>query len=128
MEILMQRSTGVPDHWNWSAARIVCLREARRITRNESDAQDAVQEAMTRAWRHAARCTSPEQPLPWMLAITRREAFRTLADRRVEASAGELTPQPPSPQPCHAESSQRRIDLARALATLTEAERLSRGS
>jgi RNA polymerase sigma-70 factor (ECF subfamily) len=35
-----------------------------------------VQEALLRAWRHWDTCATPDSPLPWLLAITRREAFR----------------------------------------------------
>jgi RNA polymerase sigma-70 factor (ECF subfamily) len=64
------------DAWNWEAARGRCLREARRHTSSEADAQDAVQAAMLQAWRSRSSCNAPEDPLPWMLAITRREAWR----------------------------------------------------
>jgi len=66
-----------PDAWNWEAARHRCLREARRYTRSEADAQDAVQAAMLQAWRARDTCRTPDDPIPWMLAITRREAWRT---------------------------------------------------
>jgi RNA polymerase sigma-70 factor (ECF subfamily) len=66
-----------PDAWNWEAARQRCLREARRHTWTEADAQDAVQTAMLQAWRSRASCHTPDDPIPWMLAITRREAWRT---------------------------------------------------
>ena len=35
-----------------------------------------MQEALLRAWRHWDACATPEEPLPWLLAITRREAWR----------------------------------------------------
>ena len=63
--------------WDWETARSRCLREARRHTHNEADAQDAVQAAMLQAWRARSTCRTPDDPLPWMLAITRREAWRT---------------------------------------------------
>jgi RNA polymerase sigma-70 factor (ECF subfamily) len=65
-----------PDAWNWEAARRRCLREARRHAPTEADAQDAVQRAMLQAWRARAACQTPQDPIPWMLAITRREAWR----------------------------------------------------
>jgi RNA polymerase sigma-70 factor (ECF subfamily) len=65
-----------PDAWNWESARRRCLGEARRHARTEADAQDAVQAAMLQAWRSRSSCNAPEDPLPWMLAITRREAWR----------------------------------------------------
>jgi RNA polymerase sigma-70 factor, ECF subfamily len=65
------------DAWDWEAARARCLREARRHAPSEADAQDAVQSAMLLAWRGRRTCLTPEDPIPWMLAITRREAWRT---------------------------------------------------
>ena len=50
--------------------------------RNPEDAEEAVQEALTRAWRARDSCASPDAPLPWLLQITRREALRVLDRRR----------------------------------------------
>jgi RNA polymerase sigma-70 factor, ECF subfamily len=41
-----------------------------------ADAEEAVQEALVRAWLGRSRCRSPEAPLPWLLEITRNEARR----------------------------------------------------
>src|SRR2546423_2641549 len=68
--------------WQWALARQRCLREARRILRNRDDAEEAVQEAMARAWRKRAACRTPSAPLPWLLQITRNEAMRLAARRR----------------------------------------------
>jgi RNA polymerase sigma-70 factor (ECF subfamily) len=67
--------------WDWAALRRRCVREARRLVRDEQDAEEVVQEAMARAWRHRDRCRTPSQPLGWILQITRREAFRLLERR-----------------------------------------------
>lgn len=45
------------------------------------DAEEAVQEALVRAWLGQDSCRSPEAPLPWMLEITRNEARRLLSRR-----------------------------------------------
>lgn len=37
---------------------------------------------MARAWRKRAACRTPGAPLPWLLQITRNEAFRVAARRR----------------------------------------------
>ena len=75
---------GADEHppWQWAAARQRCLREARRILRNRDDAEEAVQEAMARAWRKRAACRTPSAPLPWPLQITRNESMRLAARRR----------------------------------------------
>jgi RNA polymerase sigma-70 factor (ECF subfamily) len=68
--------------------RISCTREAQRLLRNPTDAEDAAQEALTRAWRSRDRCLTPERPLPWLMRITYNESMRLLADRRrLEARA-----------------------------------------
>jgi RNA polymerase sigma-70 factor (ECF subfamily) len=64
------------EEWDWAAARARCLREARRIVTSRRDAEDAVQEALIRAWRNRQACRTPHAPLPWLLQITRREALR----------------------------------------------------
>jgi RNA polymerase sigma-70 factor, ECF subfamily len=76
-------------HWEWQTARQRCLSEARRILRDSDDAEEAVQEAMVRAWRNKASCRSPSTPLPWLVQITRNEALR-LAARRSRRQASEV--------------------------------------
>lgn len=71
-----------PDNWDWDRLRTHCEREARRLLPNAHDAEDAVQEAMMRAWRQRESCRSPDAPLPWLLRITRNEAFRLAGRRR----------------------------------------------
>ena len=75
--------------WDWHRARSRCLREARRLLRDREDAEEAVQEAMTRAWRRRAACANPEAPLGWMLQITRNEALRVI-ERRSRRRAHEF--------------------------------------
>jgi RNA polymerase sigma-70 factor (ECF subfamily) len=65
----------VPSGWDWSGLRSRCLREAVRLL-SPADAEEAVQEALVRAWLRRDACRSPEAPLPWMLEITRNEARR----------------------------------------------------
>jgi RNA polymerase sigma-70 factor, ECF subfamily len=52
-----------------------------RVLRNPEDAEEAVQEAMIRAWRARGACRVPAARTAWLLQITRREAFR-VAERR----------------------------------------------
>ena len=68
--------------WDWGALRSRCLREADRLLPG-AEAEEAVQEALIRAWTRRHSCRSPERPLPWMLEITRNEARRLLKRRRL---------------------------------------------
>jgi RNA polymerase sigma-70 factor, ECF subfamily len=65
------------------------------VLASPDDAEEAVQEALMRAWRRSDRCRNPEAPLAWILQITRNEALR-LATRhgsraRSERSDGAAT-------------------------------------
>ena len=84
--------------WEWETARRRCLREARRILRDREDAEEAVQEALIRAWRNQAKCRTPATPLPWLVQITRNEALR-LAERRQRRRASEVHDERPDRNP-----------------------------
>ncbi|MDO8184500.1 sigma-70 family RNA polymerase sigma factor [Conexibacter sp. JD483] len=68
--------------------RAAATREARRYLLASHDVDDAVQEALMRAWRRRASCRG-EDTLPWMRQIARNEALRLL-DRRRTRSEREL--------------------------------------
>lgn len=84
----------VGPRWEWEVARARCLREARRILRDSDDAEEAVQEALIRAWRSQASCRTPGAPLAWLVQITRNEALR-LAARRQRRQASEVPEEEP---------------------------------
>jgi RNA polymerase sigma-70 factor (ECF subfamily) len=63
--------------WDWAGLRTRCFREAVRVL-PRVDAEEAVQEALVRAWLRRDACRSPEAPLPWLLEITRNEARRLI--------------------------------------------------
>lgn len=48
------------------------------MLRSREDAEEVVQDAMLRAWRARDRCSQPEAPAPWVLAIVRNEARRKM--------------------------------------------------
>lgn len=75
--------------WESEVARRRCLREARRILRDREDAEEAVQEALIRAWRSRDSCRGPGSSLPWLVQITRNEALR-MAARRQRRRASEF--------------------------------------
>ena len=98
----MQRTQGKPvviakdreafaGAWDWAQLRSCCLREARRLIPG-AEAEEAVQEALARAWTRRHACRSPEAPLGWMLQITRNESRRLLARRTRRAQATDADP------------------------------------
>jgi RNA polymerase sigma-70 factor (ECF subfamily) len=108
--------------WDWAALRSRCLHEARRLV-SGSDAEEAVQEALVRAWTRRHACRSPDAPLPWMLEITRNESRRLLARR------GRYRPPVAEPDLCEAEIDEdetaiatTRIAVEQALARLDDAD------
>jgi RNA polymerase sigma-70 factor, ECF subfamily len=77
-----------PECWDWKRLRADSLRVARRALPG-ADAEEAVQEALLRAWRLRYACRAPGTPLPWVLEITRNETLRLL-DRRARRFAREV--------------------------------------
>jgi RNA polymerase sigma-70 factor, ECF subfamily len=72
-------ASGEPG-WDWVALRRHAHQQARRLL-EPHEAEDAVQEAMIRAWRRRHHCRSPGAPEPWLRRIVRNEALR-LRERR----------------------------------------------
>jgi RNA polymerase sigma-70 factor, ECF subfamily len=115
----------VEPAWDWQAAYERCRREARRFVRDPGAAEEITQEALLRAWRGRGRCAAPQQPLPWLLAITRNEALRfktrphlahELAALEVAETAAARVPRP--------ESIAARLDLRSAMDRLSEPDQL----
>ena len=72
----------------WSDARRVCLQVARRYCGGDpAEAEDIVQDALLRAWRHAATLGDPGRQQAWLATITRNEALRHHARRKPEPVA-----------------------------------------
>ena len=116
---MTRRHNGGATEWDWDHARAVCFREAERVLGRVASAEDAAQEAVTRAWRHRHSCQTPEQPAPWIAAIARREALRVAAQRR-EAPLEEAEPASVDGPADAVEAS---LDLRRGLRLLTAGER-----
>jgi RNA polymerase sigma-70 factor, ECF subfamily len=115
------------ESWDWSMIRQRCRAEALKIVRRPHDADEVVQEALTRAWRGAASCRTPEAPLPWCLQITRNEALRLIA-RRQRLPTSELPESdrelPDRRTGDESERALERVVVGRALAELRPEERL----
>src|SRR4051794_2558684 len=94
-----------------------------RVLRDPEAADEAVQEAMTRAWRQRGSCHSPGAPGPWVAQIARNEALRLWQrEQRIQARSGEVEEEPAWGEPLE-DALIRRVSVSQALATLTEEER-----
>ena len=114
------------EHWDWSLIRRRCRAEALRILRRPHDAEDAVQEALTRAWRSRHACRNPEAPIPWCLQITRNEAIRLIGRGRPGATTAPLDAEDPVEDAEAGRDGLRvlaRVDVHRALENLPPNER-----
>jgi RNA polymerase sigma-70 factor, ECF subfamily len=96
------------------------------MLRHREDAEEAVQEAMIRAWRARDDCRVPAARTAWLLQITRREAFR-VAERRSRLRAREhLQPEeqePPSARHCELDGVESRVSFDQTLGLLQPHDR-----
>ena len=65
--------------WDWGELRSRSRAEALRVLGDPYTADEAAQEAMTRAWRQRHKCRTPGTPGPWVAQIARNEALRMRA-------------------------------------------------
>ena len=72
--------------WDWEGLASACRAEVSRVLGRSADAEDAVQEALARAWRQRASCQTPAAPTGWVRTIARHEALRII-DRRKNHSS-----------------------------------------
>lgn len=73
---------------DWAEARRRCLALAMRQLRSREDAEEVVQEALMRGWRHAESCRNRQNPISWLMTITRRECARLGRCRSERREAG----------------------------------------
>ena len=114
-----------PDEtsWDWEALRQLSLREARRILRSPDQAEDAAQEAVTRAWRYRKSCRDERDPRPWVAAIARREAVSRAATAGGEGgSRPELAEMDPQAHD-QIERTPLRLDVSRVICSLAPDDR-----
>jgi RNA polymerase sigma-70 factor (ECF subfamily) len=118
----------IGNDWDWELIRNRCLREALRIVRRADDAEDIVQEAITRAWKSRMNCRTPDAPIGWCLQITRNEALRLITNQNARPSdawpADELDQRVDERALGEADRVLIRVDTRRALAELTPQQRL----
>jgi RNA polymerase sigma-70 factor (ECF subfamily) len=94
-----------------------------RVLRDPEAADEAAQEAMTRAWRQRGSCHSPGAPGPWVAQIARNEALRLWQrEQRMRDRSAEVGDEPAGGEPLE-DQLIRRVSVRQALATLTDDER-----
>src|SRR5215207_10084887 len=112
--------------WDWQRLRRLSEHEARRVLRTRDDVDDAVQEALARAWRQREACRTPHLPDAWVAQIARREALRLAVNTRSRGERQVPLPQRDddewygTPAP---EDRVEDIDVRRALRPLTDLDR-----
>lgn len=94
--------------------------------RSTQDAEDVTQEAMARAWRQRHRCHTPERPLPWVLQITRNEAYRLMerSSARGDQCGLETIADVPDSREPDRERVHANLDVRRALERLSPEDRV----
>lgn len=100
------------------------MSEASRLL-PRTDAEEAAQEALVRAWLRRDSCRSPGAPLPWLLEITRNEA-RRLIGREARHSAHELAGPMDLEADCedhHLAATALRLSVEQALDSLGDGDR-----
>jgi RNA polymerase sigma-70 factor (ECF subfamily) len=71
--------------WDWADLRRRSRAEALRVLGDPYTADEAAQEAMTRAWRQRDRCRTPSAPAAWIAQIARNEALRLRAGEKKQS-------------------------------------------
>lgn len=98
----MERTTapvGSGDGWDWPALYQFVSGITRRLLHNRSDAEDAAQEAMIRAYRAIQAGTSPVDLQAWVATIAKREAYRLHGRLRSATAFDEAHHTEPEPDP-----------------------------
>ena len=110
--------------WDWMALRREALGQVRRVLDPEQ-AEDAVQEAMIRAWRGRHRCRSPGAPEPWLRRIAHNEALRLRArsNGREELGADGLEDRSRGGEEALEDRLLRRMSVGEVLQTLAPEDR-----
>ena len=112
-----------PD-WDWAGLRKRSRAEALRVLGDPYTADEAAQEAVTRAWRQRHRCRTPGTPEPWVAQIARNEALRLRAGERKQVDvASRAAEESKCAELVTEERWIRKVCVQQALASLTLEER-----
>jgi RNA polymerase sigma-70 factor (ECF subfamily) len=94
-----------------------------RVLRDPEAADDAAQEAVTRAWRQRGSCHNPAAPGAWVAQIARNEALRLWQrEQRRQAHSTEVEEEPAGGETLE-DQMIRRVSVHQALQSLTDEER-----
>jgi RNA polymerase sigma-70 factor (ECF subfamily) len=110
--------------WDWAELRSRSRAEALRVLGDPYTADEAAQEAMTRAWRQRHKCRDQRTPGPWVAQIARNEALRLRAGEKKQSDmavrvAGDATGAIPFAE----DDLIRRVSVQQMLTALTLEER-----
>jgi RNA polymerase sigma-70 factor (ECF subfamily) len=121
---MIKDESALAQGWEWAGLRSRCLQEARRLLPG-ADAEEAVQEALVRAWARRDACRTPDAPLPWILQITRNEARRLLQRRAGRLRRVSVAPIPsePAAEDDALAGTTVRLTVEQALARLADTDR-----
>jgi RNA polymerase sigma-70 factor (ECF subfamily) len=109
---------GPGDGWDWSALDQLVSGITHRLLHNQSDAEDAAQEAMLRAYRAMRAGTVPDDLRAWIATIAKREAYRVHGRLRPAATLDESSAQQTNPEPDPAPVTLDRVAASQLLAGL----------
>ena len=112
------------ESWDWGELRSRSRAEALRVLGDPYTADEAAQEAMTRAWRQRHKCRDPGAPGPWVAQIARNEALRLRAGEKKQCdmavrAAGDMD----GATPFGEDDLIRRVSVQQMLTALTLEER-----
>jgi RNA polymerase sigma-70 factor (ECF subfamily) len=121
---MAQALAAVRQDWDWAALRRRSRTEALRVLGDPFTAEEAAQEAMTRAWRQRHRCRTPSEPEPWVATIARNEALRLRSGERRQDDVALRAARDSARDAAPAEDGLiNRLSVQQALAALTLEER-----
>jgi RNA polymerase sigma-70 factor, ECF subfamily len=117
-------SAPIRPSWDWGELRSRSRAEALRVLGDPYTADEAAQEAMTRAWRQRDKCRDQDAPEPWVAQIARNEALRLRAGEKKQCdmavrAAGDM----PGATPFAEDDLIRRVSVQQILTALTLEER-----
>ena len=121
----MSATTVLPrPEWDWADLRRRSRAEALRVLRDPHTADEAAQEALTRAWRQRDRCRTPGSPEPWVAQIARNEALRLRAgEQKQTVMASRAAEEWPGATATAEDQLISKVSVQQALSALTLEER-----